>query len=91
MVDARVASAFLGMTRDVAAERLRATRTAYGFVNGLADLGRHPALRRVTVETSAGPASIIAPPAIRDGAEPRLGKVPDIGEHDPAIRREFAQ
>ena len=29
-------------------------------------------------------------PAIRNGAEPKLGPVPDIGEHSEAIRREFA-
>ena len=89
-VDARVAQVFRRLTRDEAAERLGAARTAYGFVNGLADLAAHPALRRVPVETSAGMASIVAPPAIRNGAAPKLGKVPDIGEHDSAIRREFA-
>jgi crotonobetainyl-CoA:carnitine CoA-transferase CaiB-like acyl-CoA transferase len=89
-VDARVAQAFRRLTRDEAAERLDAARTAYGFVNGLADLAAHPALRRVGVETSAGPASIVAPPALRDGRTPTLGRVPDIGEHDAAIRREFA-
>ena len=89
-VDARVAGTFGAMTRDEAATRLGAARTAYGFVNGLADLAAHPALRRAAVETSAGMASIIAPPAIRDGLAPRLGPVPDIGEHDAAIRLEFA-
>ena len=89
-VDARVAGVFRTMTRDAAAERLRAARTAYGFVSDLADLASHPALRRAAVETSAGVASIIAPPAIRNGQKPRLGRVPDIGEHDRAIREEFA-
>ena len=89
-VDARVAQAFRAMTRDAAAARLGTARTAYGFVNGLADLATHPALRRAAVETSAGIASIVAPPALRDGMPPRLGPVPDIGEHDEAIRREFA-
>jgi itaconate CoA-transferase len=90
-VDARIARAFLALDRDAAAERLRIAHTAYGFVNGLTDLAAHPALRRAEVETSAGMVSIIAPPAIRDGAGPRLGKVPEIGEHDQAIRREFAE
>ena len=89
-VDARVAAVFRALTREAAAERLRSSRTAYGFVSDLADLASHPALRRAAVETSAGLASIIAPPAIRDGQKPRLGRVPDIGEHDRAIREEFA-
>jgi len=89
-VDARVAARFRGLTRESAAERLRAAKTAYGFVNDLGDLPSHPALRRAAVETSAGMASIIAPPAIRDGQAPQLGRVPDIGEHTRLIREEFA-
>ncbi|GJD66158.1 CaiB/BaiF CoA transferase family protein [Methylobacterium frigidaeris] len=89
-VDAVVARVFAGLSRDEAADRLRTAGTAYGFVNGLADLVSHPALRRVTVETHAGPASIVAPPALRNGQAPVLGRVPGIGEHGEAIRREFA-
>ncbi len=89
-VDARVAAVFRGLTRDAAAERLRAARTAYGFVSDIADLATHPALRRTSVETPAGPASIVAPPALRDGTTPPLGRVPAIGEHSRMIRAEFA-
>lgn len=89
-VDAVVAQVFSDLSRDEAAARLRQAGTAYGFVNGLADLVSHPALRRVTVETHAGPASIVAPPALRNGQPPVLGRVPGIGEHSEAIRREFA-
>ncbi|TNC14083.1 CoA transferase [Methylobacterium terricola] len=89
-VDAVVARVFAELGRDEAADRLRAAGTAYGFVNGLADLVSHPALRRVTVETDAGPASIVAPPALRNGQAPLMGRVPGIGEHSEAIRREFA-
>ena len=89
-VDAHVAAAFAPMSRDDAADRLRRAGTAYGFVNEVADLPSHPALRRVRVDTPAGPASIVAPPALHDGAAPRLGPVPGIGEHGAAIRREFA-
>lgn len=89
-VDGRLASAFAAMTREEAARRLGEARTAYGFVNEVSDLAGHPALRRVTVGTPGGPASIIAPPAIFDGQAPVLGPVPAIGEHDEAIRTEFA-
>jgi itaconate CoA-transferase len=89
-VDGHVASVFARMTRDEAAAKLRAAGTAYGFVNGVEDLASHPALRRVTVGTANGPASIIAPPAIRDRHAPVLGTVPAIGDHDAAIRAEFA-
>ena len=89
-VDARVGQAFAAMTREEAALRLRRARTAYGFVNGLAELAAHPALRRVTVETERGVAHIVAPPALIDGETRHLGAVPAIGEHDAAIRAEFA-
>ena len=89
-VDALVARVFAGLDRDTAAAHLRAAGTAYGFVNGVKDLSSHQALRRVTVETERGPASIVAPPAIRDGRAPELGPVPAIGQHSAAIRREFA-
>ena len=90
VVDARVAASIGVLTREQAAARFTAAGTAYGFVNGVAELGAHPALRRVDVGTPGGVASIVAPPAIRDGAAPRLGPVPGIGEHGEAIRRDFA-
>ncbi|TDR89178.1 CaiB/BaiF CoA transferase family protein [Enterovirga rhinocerotis] len=88
-VDGRLTEAFAALTRDEAAARLGEAGTAYGFVNEVADLAGHPALRRVSVETPGGPAAIIAPPAIVDGRAPVLGPVPAIGEHGAAIRAEF--
>ncbi|MCG7362499.1 CoA transferase [Roseomonas sp. ACRSG] len=89
-VDSRIAEVFAALTREEVAARLDAAGTAYGFVNEVADLVRHPALRRVDVATPGGLASIVAPPAIHDGAVPALGPVPGIGEHDALIRAEFA-
>ena len=88
-VDARVGATVGLLTRDQAAARFTAAGTAYGFVNGVADLGGHPALRRASVGIPGGTASIIAPPAIRNGAPPQLGSVPAIGEHSEVIRRDF--
>jgi itaconate CoA-transferase len=88
-VDAHIAAAFARLSRDEAAARLRAARTAYGFVNDLAALARHPALRRVSVETPNGVVSLAAPPVLdADGAR-ELGPVPSIGEHSATIRAEF--
>ena len=89
-VDAKVTRVFGDLPRDALASRLRRAQIAYGFVNDLADLAAHPALRRVSVDTSAGPASIVAPPVVRDRAAPRLGAVPSIGEHSTLIRHDFA-
>jgi crotonobetainyl-CoA:carnitine CoA-transferase CaiB-like acyl-CoA transferase len=89
-VDGVVAAALLAMSRDEAARRLSRANTAFGFVNEVADLVGHPALRRAEVTTPAGPASIVAPPALIEGKSRSLGPVPEIGEHSDAIRREFA-
>ena len=88
-VDAMVALAFAAMSRAQAAERLGAANTAYGFVNDVAALAHHPALRRVAVATPNGPAALIAPPALRDGEAPPLGAVPAIGADSAHIRAEF--
>ena len=89
-VDAYIAKIFATLTRDQAAARLRTANTAYGFVNTVAEFSRHPALRRMTVQTPAGPIPIAAPPAIFSDAPRILGPVPALGEHSAAIRAEFA-
>jgi len=91
MVDGRVAQAFAAMSRDEAAGNLRRANTAFGFVNDLAALRNHPALRRTPVALpGGGVAHIVAPAVIRGGETLRLGAVPAIGEHSAAIRSEFA-
>jgi crotonobetainyl-CoA:carnitine CoA-transferase CaiB-like acyl-CoA transferase len=89
-VDALVGQALGRLDRAEAAALLNRAQTAYGFVNDLAGLAAHPALRRTIVDTPAGPATLVAPPAIRDGSAPELGRVPGIGEHSDAIRHDFA-
>ncbi len=89
-VDAHIAAAFADMTRDQAAAKLRAANTAYGFVNDVPAFARHPALRRISVETPNGPVAIAAPPVLTEEGERALGPVPAIGEHSTVIRAEFA-
>ena len=90
IVDARVGARFAALTRDEAAAKLRASNTAYGFVNDLAALSHHPALRRTKVALpGGGVAEIVAPAVIRVGETLALGGVPGIGAHSDAIRAEF--
>jgi crotonobetainyl-CoA:carnitine CoA-transferase CaiB-like acyl-CoA transferase len=91
MVDGHVAEAFAHLTRAQAAARLGAANAAYGFVNGVADLARHPALRRVSVATQMGDVSIVAPPTRAADGPRALRPVPAIGAHSAAIRAEFAE
>ncbi len=89
LVDGHVAAAFATLTRQEAAERLRTANTAFGFVNDLPGLARHPALRRVTVQTPGGSVELVAPGVIEAGQAPVLGAVPAVGEHTELIRRDF--
>jgi itaconate CoA-transferase len=90
VVDERVGRTFAGLTRDEAAAKLRASNTAYGFVNDLVALRHHPALRRTAVRLpTGGVTEIVAPAVIRVGETLDLGGVPAIGQHSAAIRSEF--
>ncbi len=90
VVDTRVGASLAPLGREQAAARLRQAGTAFGFVNDVTAFALHPALRRVTVQTPGGPASLVAPPALVDGVAPVLGPVPSVGEHSALIREEFA-
>ena len=88
-LDAIILEIFGAAPRETIIERLEAARIAYGRVSTLEDLKEHPQNRTVTVETPAGPVTMLAPGMIFDGALPRLGPVPRVGEHTDAIRAEF--
>jgi crotonobetainyl-CoA:carnitine CoA-transferase CaiB-like acyl-CoA transferase len=89
-VDAHIGALFAGMTRADAAAKLRAANTAYGFVNEVKDLPFHPALRRVPVETEVGMVDLVASPVVWRDGQRGFGPVPGIGQHNAAIRAEFA-
>ncbi len=88
--DGRVAAAFATMNVAPLVEKLTQYDIAFGVINDLNLLVRHPHLRRVTVGTPSGPASMPAPAAIHDGAPRRYGAVPALGEHSEIIRKEFS-
>jgi len=89
-VDLLIGSVFATHMRNEAAALLSRAGIAYGFVNEVADLARHPALRRITVATPKGPVAVAAPPARLSGEPRRYGPVPALGEHNASIRAEFA-
>jgi itaconate CoA-transferase len=91
-VDGLIGEILAQLSREEAAERLRAAGTAYGFVNDVAALSVHPALRRIEVQTQTGSASLIAPPVKSHPPVP-VGerRVPAVGEHSERIRREFSR
>jgi len=88
-LDAVIGAALARIDHADLTSRLRAAAIAHGNVNDVAGLARHPQLRTVAVETAAGPVALIAPPARTSDSERALGRVPEIGEHTDAVRREF--
>ena len=87
--DGRVAAAFAKMDIEPLVEKLARYDIAFGRINDLNLLARHPHLRRTTVDSPTGPVHMPAPSAIHDGAPRGYGAVPALGEHTDKIRAEF--
>src|SRR3974390_3123569 len=80
LTDKAVGDAFATMTRDALLQRLSEADIAFAEVNTMADLARHPHLRRIEVATPAGPGRH-PPPAPIVVDQPRdYGAVPAVGE-----------
>lgn len=88
-LDAEILRMLADMSVDALRSALFAAKIAYAAVNSVAELSRHPHLRRAEVSTANGPAQIVAPPPQFRGEQRRLGHVPSIGEHSARIRAEF--
>ena len=91
LTDQAVGDSFATMSRDDLLRRLAEADIAFAEVNSMADLAVHPHLRRIVVDTPAGPVSYPAPAAIVVGQPRHYGAVPGIGDHadfaKPASRR----
>ncbi len=60
-LDGEINAVFTKLTKAELIQRLQRGRIAYGSVNSVAELSRHPQLRRATVATPAGPVVVVAP------------------------------
>jgi crotonobetainyl-CoA:carnitine CoA-transferase CaiB-like acyl-CoA transferase len=89
-LDAEIIPLMAAVPREEMAARLQAARIAYGRISTLEDVANHPQNRYSTIETPSGPVRLLAPGVLVDGAQPLLGKVPDLGEDTDRIRSEFA-
>jgi crotonobetainyl-CoA:carnitine CoA-transferase CaiB-like acyl-CoA transferase len=87
-LDLELGPVFRAFTVAQAIARLDSGGVAWGRLTEVRDLGRHPALRRVEVETDLGALVTLPRPAGRDAAF-RPGPVPALGAQTEAIRREF--
>src|SRR6185295_4720987 len=86
--DGKVAASFATMDVATLSKRLEAADIAFARVNDVAGLIAHPHLRRISVETPHGPVSYPAPAPIRDETR-GYGRIPALGEHTEAVRKEF--
>ncbi|WID99530.1 CaiB/BaiF CoA-transferase family protein [Bosea vestrisii] len=81
LTDEAVGTAFGALDDVEARELLTRADIAFASVNDMAALSTHPHLRRITVETPAGPVAFPAPAPIVIGQERDYGRVPAIGQH----------
>lgn len=85
-----VAGVFARESREAMIAKLDAARIAFGRLSSLDDLLAHPQNRYLTVQTEAGEIEILAPGAVVAGQAPAVRRVPRLGEHEAALRAEFA-
>ena len=78
------------MTTDELTRRLEEAQIAYARVSTVADLTKHPQLRRTEIAGVNGPISVPALAASFGGMPNKLGQVPKLGEHTETVRQEFA-
>lgn len=69
--------------------RLKSGSIAYGMVNSVEGLSKHPQLRRVEISSPTGPVNVASPPVQTPGELQSFGPVPAIGQHSDRIRNEF--
>lgn len=73
-----------------AMHELEAAGLAYGRLNEVADISKHPHVRRVGVGTPEGTVETIAPAAIFNSETPSLRPVPALGAHTESVRKEVS-
>lgn len=79
--DGLVAAAFAALDEAEAHDLLAKADVAFASVNDMAGLADHPHLRRITVETEAGPVSYPAPAPVFVGKPRSYRSVPALGEN----------
>jgi formyl-CoA transferase len=87
-LDAAIALVFAAHDRADLLRMLGDARIACASLNSVADLARHPLLRRTSARFGAATLDLADLPVPIDG--PRPTEVPRLGAHDQLIRAEFA-
>jgi crotonobetainyl-CoA:carnitine CoA-transferase CaiB-like acyl-CoA transferase len=93
VLEALIEDAFAPYPRSEITRRLEAADIPYGDLNEVAQFLAHPQLtarqRWREVPSPVGPLQAILPPMHLEGYEPRMGAIPDIGQHSDEILSEL--
>ncbi|MYC59914.1 MAG: CoA transferase [Gammaproteobacteria bacterium] len=88
-----IVQAFAKLDSAALTARLDAAGIAWANVNDMAAVWEHPQLkaleRFVEVGSPAGPITALKPPGNDSSYEPRIGPIPEVGEHTESILREL--
>ncbi|RWD26511.1 MAG: CoA transferase [Mesorhizobium sp.] len=87
-LDEIIQTRFSELSSEEAMQELEAAGLAYGRLNEVADISKHPHVRRVEVCTPEGTVETIAPAAIFNSQRPSLRPVPALGAHTETVREE---
>lgn len=90
-LDEIIARVFGMVPRAQIVERLEQGNIAYGRISTLEDLANHPQNRFIEIAAPGGPVRMLAPGLTHDGKALIADRVPALGDHDAAIRSEFAR
>ncbi len=87
-LDAQIGKRFQELSTEALVASLETAKVAYGRLNSVPDLSRHPQLRRV--EVAAGDVSVQMPAPVlqSDPVLERVGAVPRLGEHTEQVKRQ---
>jgi itaconate CoA-transferase len=92
-LDAMIVAAFKTMTAAEVVTRLERSQIANARMNSVGEFLAHPQLsargRWREVDSPAGPIRALVPPFGFDDAEPRMDRIPAVGEHTDAILGEL--
>jgi itaconate CoA-transferase len=90
-LDETIAARFAKLSHAQATAALDAANVAYGSINSVEDLIRHPQLRTRPMAVHGEVVQMPAIPYGTDWDSPQFAPIPTIDEHGEAIRRQFAK
>lgn len=90
VLNSTIQQVFSQLNHQTAIDRLEKGSIAYARLNTLADFANHPQLRLTEVDSEAGTLHIADRPARFEGYKSSFGRIPELGEHESQLRKEFS-